>query len=228
MKRQVGRRQQVLEAIRGSKKSRTVSELARLIRVHGNTVRFHLDSLLADGLIEIEEDDGESRPVGRPAVRYRAVARVVPSQMRHTETLVKLFLGDLAADPEGSERAVQIGRRWGRIQAAETTVAEKDLTLHPDVQALSTLLEDMGFESDTPTNTQIMVKSCPFLDDVDVKDLKESVTNGESPLPHVCAVHLGVMEGALEEWDADLGVEDLEPFQRVDRCRIGLSRNKSV
>lgn len=228
MKRQVGRRQQVLETIRTSKKARTVSELARVIQVHGNTVRFHLDSLLADGLIEIEEDDSEARPVGRPAVRYRAVARVVPSQMRHTETLVKLFLSDLATDPDGSERAVEIGKRWGRVQAGETTVTQKDANLHKDVQSLSALLDDMGFESDTPTNTQIMVKSCPFLDDVDVKELSESVSKGETDLPHVCAVHLGVMEGALEEWDGDLGVESLVPFHRVDRCRIGLSRKKSV
>ena len=118
MKREVGRRQQVLEVLRGSKKARTVSELARMIRVHGNTVRFHLESLLADGLIEVEEQDPGDRPVGRPAVRYRAIARVAPSQMRHTETLVKLFLGDLAADPEGAKRAEEIGRRWGQIGRA--------------------------------------------------------------------------------------------------------------
>lgn len=226
MKRQVGRRQQVLEAIRASKRSWTVSELARVIKVHGNTVRFHLDSLLADGLIEIEQDRGEARSVGRPAVRYRAVARVVPAQMRHTETLVKLFLSDLAEDPKGAERAVEIGRRWGRVQAGETSVTLREAHLHEDVQCLTALLDDMGFESDAPTNTHIMVKSCPFLDDVDPKELKEAVSAGEPALPRVCAVHLGVMEGALEEWDGELGVESLVPFHRVDRCRIGLSRKK--
>src|SRR5690625_2381575 len=94
MERPVGRRQQILEALRGAATAKTVSELARLVRVHGNTVRFHLESLLADGLIEIEDDESAERSVGRPAIRYRAIARVAPSQMRHTETLVKLLLGD--------------------------------------------------------------------------------------------------------------------------------------
>lgn len=224
MKQQVGRRQQVLDALRVSKKSRTVSEIARVLRVHGNTVRFHLESLLADGLIEVEEQAPGERPVGRPAVRYRAIARVAPSQMRHTETLVRLFLGDLAADPDGVRRAEQIGRRWGRSQAEKSEPGPCAPSLHPDVQALTSLLGEMGFESDPPTNSQILVKSCPFLDDAQLQRLKEGGERARADLPPVCAVHLGVMKGALEQWDADLDVNELTPFSRVDRCRIGLIR----
>lgn len=225
MKQRVGRRQQVLDVLRGSRRSRTVSEIARLLRVHGNTVRFHLESLLADGLIEVEEQDPGDRPVGRPAVRYRAIARVAPAQMRHTETLVKLFLGDLASDPDGVQRAEEIGKRWGQSQAEKSEPAPGTAPLHRDVQALTSLLGDMGFESDPPSNSQILVKSCPFLDDAQLQRLKEDGEPGAA-LPPVCAVHLGVIKGALEQWDADLGVNELTPFSRVDRCRIGLTRKK--
>lgn len=220
----MGRRQQVLEALRGSKKPKTVNELARTIGVHGNTVRFHLESLLADGLIEIEERDPVNRPVGRPAVRYRAIARVAPSQMRHTETLVKLFLGDLASDPRGVDRAEAIGKRWGTKQAQQTHIPAPQGSIHQDVQALTALLDDMGFESDAPSNSEILVKSCPFLDDAQLERLKDPDSQAAHALPPVCAVHLGVMKGALEEWDAQLGVNKLTPFFRVDRCRIAMTR----
>ncbi len=226
MERPVGRRQQILEALRGSAKAQTVSELARLLRVHGNTVRFHLESLLADGLIEIEDDESSERSVGRPAIRYRAIARVAPSQMRHTETLVKLLLGDLAADPEGAARAEQIGQRWGREQAQKTETGGSSAPLHGDVKALSTLLDDMGFESDPPSNSDIYVKSCPFLDEVQLEHVEEARKAGTRVLPPVCAVHLGVMKGALSQWDAEVAVNDLIPFARVDRCRISLRRER--
>lgn len=220
----MGRRRQVLEALRGAKKPLTVNALARKIGVHGNTVRFHLDSLLADGLIEVEEEGSADRPVGRPAVLYRAVARVAPSQMRHTETLVKLLLGDLAADPDGPQRAERIGQQWGRRQARDTVVAESTRALNSDVHSLVTLLDDMGFESDPPTNSEIMVKSCPFLDEVQWERVEEARQAGKEVLPPVCAVHLGVMKGALEEWEADVSVDELVPFSRPDRCRISLRR----
>ncbi len=221
MKTKMGRRHQVLEILRTAPEPRTVSQIARKLRVHGNTVRFHLDSLLSDGLIEIEESNDGERPVGRPAIRYRAVARVVPSQMRHTETLVRLFLGDLEADPDGLERAKAIGRKWGSDQAKELEVGRTPRGLDRDVHRLNTLLNDMGFESDKPSAQQICVKACPFLDDVKARDIEEV---GTVDLHPVCAVHLGVMKGALEEWGADLEVTNLVPFARVDRCTINLSR----
>src|SRR5690625_4419501 len=215
-----GRRRQVLEMLRRSPRARTVSELARHLQVHGNTIRFHLESLLADGLIEIDDEPPSNRRVGRPAVRYRAVPRVAPSQVRHTESLVKLFLDDLAAADDGRQRALDLGERWGQAQAAKTAgPKEASNGVHRDVNALTGLLGDMGFESDPPSNSQILVKTCPFLDAVDVRRLRES--GGE--LPPVCAVHLGMMNGALKQWEADVSVEALVPFARPDRCHIGLS-----
>lgn len=227
MKRQPGRRHQVLEALRGSNEALTVTDLARRLKVHGNTIRFHLESLLADRLIEVVEEDPEDRPVGRPAVRYNAVARVAPSQMRHTETLVKLFLRDLTTDPDGLIRAEEIGESWGRSQAAQTQLHNTPNGTHHDVYALTTLLDDMGFESDEPEDAEIMVKTCPFLDKIEIDEIHAQEGNPDRPLPAVCAVHLGVMKGALTHWEADHDVADLEPFARVDRCRIQLARQKS-
>ena len=228
MQPEVGRRQQVLGVLRGSKKARTVSELAKMIRVHGNTVRFHLESLLADGLIEVEEQALEKRSVGRPAVRYPAIARVAPSQIRHTETLVKLFLGDLAADPEGAARAEEIGKRWGRTRAEEIDARVRPGAPEGDLKALSSLLEDMGFESDPPANSQMLVKTCPFIGDMQPGEVAKNAAGGEEEdtLPPVCAVHLGVMKGALEEWGADTQVAELTPFAQADRCRISLARGR--
>lgn len=177
---------------------------------------------MADGLVEVAEQGTGAKPVGRPALKYRAVARLAPSQMQHTETLVKLFLGDLADDPEGADRALNIGEKWGRSKAQETSVPTGASPLRREVRALSSLLGDMGFESEPPSNEVILVKSCPFLDDVQLEEVEEARRNGRPTLPPVCAVHLGVMKGALDQWDAETTVKELTPFSTVDRCRISL------
>lgn len=222
MNPKIGRRRQVLEALRQAPTSQTVNELARMIGVHGNTVRFHLDSLLADGLIQVEEEPPGQRPVGRPAVRYRAVKRVAPSQMKHTETLVRLFLRDLSEDPEGVDRAQEIGRNWGEEQAQKTQTPPPQGSQCQDINALTALLDDMGFESDPPRGNELLVRACPFLDSVEIERLQQG---DRQHLPAVCAVHLGVMKGALEQWDASVGVEELTPFSRPDRCRITFNRS---
>lgn len=223
MEHSVGRRQQVLVTLRNSRKSRTVTQLAKILDVHGNTVRFHLKSLLGDGLIEIDDDQIDDRTVGRPAVRYRAAERVTPSNVRHYETLSRLLLEDLEHDPDGSQRAHRIGVAWGRRQAHRTSTPIGSSELATDVRALAGLLTDMGFEPDPPTEKEILLRSCPFLDPYDEEgDLAEA--QNSDGLPVVCSIHLGVMSGALSEWGGSANVEKLTPFARPDRCRIQLKR----
>lgn len=227
MKQQVGRRQQVLDALRGTRDARTVNQLAREVGVHGNTVRFHLESLLADGLIEVEEDSSGERAVGRPAVKYRAVARVAPSQMRHAETLLRLLLGDLSEDPGGARRAERIGENWGRRQAGQMPLAGGPRSPDDDADSLAQLLTEMGFEADPPRGGEILIKACPFLNEAEKGQVEAARTFGAGALPPVCALHLGVMAGALEEWDADIAVAGLIPFARQDRCQIQVQPRES-
>jgi len=77
------------------------------------------------------------------------------------------------------------------------------------------VLEDLGFAPDplqrNAEGQQIALRSCPFL---------------ELALEHrdvVCPIHLGLMRGALESWDAPVTVARLEPFRQLDLCLAHLA-----
>lgn len=221
------RRQQVLRALRHAEHPPTVSELARTLGVHGNTIRFHLDSLLADRLIEVDDEVDAAPTVGRPAIRYRAVRRLTPSTVRHFETLARLFLDDLTEDPEGGARAERIGESWGRRQAQSIPLGPVAGGKVPaDVQGLGSLLETMGFEPDEPTPGAITMRACPFLESTGAvvgDEGADTTPESRADLPSVCAVHLGVVEGALDQWGGPTKVSRLVPFAGPDRCRIAFA-----
>ena len=70
------RRQQVLDAIQRAAEPVSVSELADRVGVHPNTVRFHLEALVGDGMVERVPDtpSGPGRPVAGPAWRAAVLA----------------------------------------------------------------------------------------------------------------------------------------------------------
>jgi predicted ArsR family transcriptional regulator len=81
------------------------------------------------------------------------------------------------------------------------------------VADLVELLDEVGFapeEAPPERRREVGLRNCPFLDLVDQREV-------------VCAVHLGVMRGALEAVDATVTVAALQPFERPDRCvaRLG-------
>ena len=64
-------RSAVLVALRDADRPLQVTEIVAAVGLGGGTVRFHLDRLLAEGLIRVEPVRSTSRP-GRPALSYRA------------------------------------------------------------------------------------------------------------------------------------------------------------
>lgn len=79
-------------------------------------------------------------------------------------------------------------------------------------QTLSELVDvlaDLGFEPEPhrgARSTQIRLRHCPFL------DLVEAHGN------LVCALHLGLMQGALTALDSPVTVDRLDPFVEPDLC----------
>jgi predicted ArsR family transcriptional regulator len=60
------------------------------------------------------------------------------------------------------------------------------------------------------------LRHCPFLE---VAADRSSV---------VCPVHLGLMQGALDAWDAPLTVDRLDPFVEPDLCLAHLSDKEAA
>src|SRR5215212_6429342 len=97
------RRQQVLDVIQRAAEPVGVSEIAHRIGVHPNTVRFHLEALVRDGIVE-RVPDTPSGP-GRPRAGYRPRPGLARGSARRYRTLAEILLSHVAAtSPTGGGR----------------------------------------------------------------------------------------------------------------------------
>jgi len=203
----VSRRTAVLDVLRDAAGPLGIAEIADRLGVHANTVRFHLDSLLAAGRVE-RATAASGRP-GRPQQVFTVVQRMDPDGPRNYRMLAEVLVAGIDAGRSPRARATEIGRRWGRQQA--TAYAAHDA---PVESRLVALLDDTGFApevTDATGGTQIALHHCPFLD---LAERRSQV---------VCAIHLGLMEGALETWGSPGGTATLDPFVRPDLCLTRLT-----
>jgi predicted ArsR family transcriptional regulator len=209
------RRRAVLEALRTAAAPLGVAETAERIGVHPNTVRFHLDALVAEGLVErrVEEPSGP----GRPRTVYAPCPGMDRGGTRGYRLLAQILLGGLAAGgPEARETAMEAGRAWGR-HLADPLPPSRQPTAERAAAGLVALLDDLGFDPDpvgggdgAPPES-IRLRHCPFL------ELAEEY--GQL----VCPLHLGLMQGALAGLGAPLTASGLEPFAEPDSCLARLT-----
>jgi len=183
----------------------TVIELADALGVHANTVRFHLDALRRQGQLEDVEVGTAGRP-GRPAARVRAARGMDPGGVRQYRELAGALTSGLAHVPDSAELARRAGRDWAsRLRPSSPAPADP-------VGRLGTLLDELGFAPEPPAADRVRLRHCPFL---------ELARSAESI---VCSVHLGLMQGLLDEAGSEFTVDRLEPFVEPDLCLARLSR----
>lgn len=192
--------------LRASRAPLSIIAIADELGVHANTVRFHLDSLLGDGLVE--QVQPERRGPGRPPQLFTAVARMDRGGARQYRLLAEILTNGLAADEDSTARAIAVGRAWGE---------RLDPPGHADdsIDRLMAVLDELGFEPERRSNDgnqQLGLRHCPFL------ELAEKRSNV------VCPVHLGLMRGALETWGAQVTVDRLEVFAEPGLCLAHLAR----
>jgi len=82
--------------------------------------------------------------------------------------------------------------------------------------SLVDLLDELDFAPDTPVvdDSVIRLRHCPFLE------------LAQEHREIVCSIHLGLMQGALQEWGSDLAVERLEAFVEPDLCLAHITRTE--
>lgn len=193
------RRVDVMSTLKASATPMTIAQIAAELAVHPNTVRFHLEHLEAQG--QVERVQPHHRGPGRPPQLYRAVHRMDPNGPTHYRMLAEILVNGLADDDDSAAKAREMGRAWGRAMPRRTADS-------PDsaINALVQALDDIGFAPEPPEKDHIRLRHCPFL------ELAETRTSV------VCPIHLGLMQGALESWQAPLAVERLDPFVEPDLC----------
>ncbi|AEA26780.1 putative transcriptional regulator [Pseudonocardia dioxanivorans CB1190] len=212
--RGAARRDVVLAALRDAAEPLGVAEIAARLRVHPNTVRFHLDALVDAGRAE-RVPVAPTGP-GRPPLLFRARPGMDPTGPRNYRLLAAALVENLAAGPDPAAAAAAAGRAWGARLADGPPAASG-----PDgVRSLVTLLDELGFAPQWPApgrpDDQLALRHCPFLE--------LATTDAQV----VCPLHLGLMQGALTALAAPVSVERLEPFAGPDLCLAHLSRSPST
>jgi predicted ArsR family transcriptional regulator len=209
-KHSLGRRLDVLRVLRAADTPMSIVAIAELLDVHPNTVRFHLDILVSAG--RVEQVAPERKGPGRPALMFRATRRMDPGGPRHYEILAEILTTVLAGDADGAARALAGGRSWGlqRKSPGPATSAAPDA--EESIEHLVGLLDELGFAPERRNDEQLGLRHCPFLE------------LAESQKEIVCPIHLGMMQGVLENWAAPVTIDRLDPFVEPDLCLVDISQ----
>lgn len=209
------RRREILEQLRAAGTPLSVAEVAERLGVHPNTVRFHLDALMADG--EIEQSTEPPKGPGRPRTVYAPNPGMDRGGARGYQLLARMLLSSLAArGSEAGAAATEAGRAWGRF-LVEAPPPYRHPTASDSAARLTALLDELDFAPEAEGGGEdgvpqrIRLRHCPFL------ELAEEY--GQL----VCPLHLGLMQGALAELGTPLTATGLEPFAEPDACLAHLA-----
>jgi predicted ArsR family transcriptional regulator len=203
----------VLRVLKAATTPLSIVQIADQLGVHPNTVRFHLDTLIENG--QVEHAPPDRRRPGRPPSLFRAMRGMDPTGPRHYRLLAEVLTHSLATGPHPSARAIEAGRTWGR-RLVPSTANNGTGAAGPEesIEQLVSLLDELGFAPERQAadeRVQVGLRHCPFLE------------LAETRAQVVCPVHLGLMQGAMDAWDAPITVDRLEAFVEPDLCLAHLA-----
>lgn len=189
-------------------------ELGKLVGLHPNTVRFHVERLIAAGLVRQVTAPAAGR--GRPRVLYEAAAGVTSAPDSGYQLLAQILAGYLATTERAQATAESAGRAWGRYltekpqpfaQVSAEEATEKVVGLFGELGFMPEAVEQAG-------EKRILLHRCPFRQ---MSDANQKVA---------CAVHLGMLKGALSEMGAPVEATRLDPFVEPTLCVAHLHERK--
>jgi predicted ArsR family transcriptional regulator len=200
------RRASVLDLLCAARSPVSVREVADRTGLHANTARFHLDALVDAGLAT-RASRARTAP-GRPSMAYQAVEGGTPGRRQYrllAEILASLIAVVLA---EPGEACVEAGREWGRYITERPAPFQRTDACEA-VEGLAAILRELGFAPEAVAGEaghQLRLRQCPFRE---VAEVHQEV---------VCQLHLGLMQGALDQMRAPVTVDRLQPFAEANLC----------
>lgn len=198
----------LLEALREQPDPVGVGALAALSGRHPNTVREHLDRLVEVGLVVRHAAVPHGR--GRPAWLYQALGPQ-PAEDDYPEIAASLAwsLGGPGKDAAAMARAA--GRRWGRELSRERGGTPRATRESARRRAVS-LLGDLGFMPEADDEVaRVRLTRCPLL--------QAAHANQDV----VCTLHVGLVQGVLEQNGAPDERVSLLPFAEPGACLLRFS-----
>ncbi len=206
------RRAEVLARLREAGAPLSVAEVAEQTGLHVNTARFHLDGLVGDGLADRHTEERDVP--GRPRILY--AARGGAPGPRSYGLLAEMLTGLVASLDDAGPAAVEAGKAWGR-HLVERAAPSQQVDADEAVARLNRVLDAVGFQPEVHPGEQgseIRLHHCPF------REVAERHTDV------VCAIHLGLMQGALDELRAPVQAESLQPFTTPTLCTAQLRTHR--
>jgi predicted ArsR family transcriptional regulator len=185
-------------------------QLAAAVGLHVSTVRFHLQILERAGLVH-----GRPRPrggSGRPRTVYAPVPREPdrrPSAYEQVAGLLAAHLDDTAAGR--TARAERAGGAWAARLTPSVPPPDAGPATSLDTAAhrVNDVFADLGFDPDLTTTgdrRRIALRACPL----------RAVAREHPEV--VCAMHLGLLRGALTRVGAPPTAVELLPFVEPELC----------
>jgi predicted ArsR family transcriptional regulator len=206
----MGTRARLEAALRAAPEGLDAEELAERLGVHANTVRWHLGALARADAVSSTPRPHVGR--GRPRIVYQATGD--PEGTRDEYRLLAAVLSaTLAAQTDGAAACEAAGREWGRYLVPRRL----PLARPSDAEACATvteLLAEQGFRP-VVADGAVRMRRCPF------HELAESRPQV------VCAVHRGLIDGALDEIGSGLRVSKLDVFVDPALCIARLTSGPS-
>jgi predicted ArsR family transcriptional regulator len=181
----------------------SIQELCDLSGLHPNTVRTHLDSLLAAG--EIERMQAPSQGRGRPLWLYRAAVKKV-SAYEMLATILASQLGH-SDDPTLTLRAA---KKWANVAETEGALTAVDCDEAVDQVAHS--LRSVGFTvSSNPMRDEFTITECPYASLVEQH-------------PRICDVHAALVSELMTRSGQPITIERLDVWAKPGVCVAHLNR----
>lgn len=232
-------RLRILRVLRDSDSPLDTRQIAEFVGLHPTTVRTHLELLGEVGLVTAQPEV-RTEP-GRPRILYEpAPAAVAPDTYR---VLAQILANQLASDtPNSVEQALRAGLEWGAqlVASSNSHGNSSSNASDPDAsgsdasesgatdpaagngqrksnaaadadQSLDTAIRifaRLGFtcEYDPGNGDHLTMRDCPYRD----------IARGNPDV--ICAVHLGVLRGALGAALSSVTVDHVDPFVDDDTC----------
>ncbi|GAB3939833.1 helix-turn-helix transcriptional regulator [Corynebacterium tapiri] len=211
------KQQLTLEAIQSFPQGARVSDLAEKLGMHANTVRGHLDELIAKGAVSSAPESTGGR--GRPSLVFFTRVpdnRALASEYSALINILSNTLFGASDDPHAHDAARRLGTAW----AAEMAATGRSSSAQ-SLKELYGLLRDMGFDPSAPTaadlpdgepdesTSTICLHACPFVG-----------RDGTKPSPFVCSMH----EGFLNESTRSALELKITPYSGDGTCRVDARR----
>lgn len=181
--------------------SLSVEQIAERTGLHANTVRGHLDVLLAGGAITRTAADAQGRGRPRwlyasatpPASPFQFLAEALSAQLARTE------------DPSIAQGAAEL---WAHALPTLPVADTPDEAVDEATDALNRL----GFQAvASPLRDSIAVTGCPYADLVDDN-------------PVICDIHTALVVRLLDQTGQPVTVEAMDVWARRGMCVARLGR----